>query len=72
MTKLFRHRRTTRPDPNEKTEPKLPQVQTAWDYYNKKAKIHDNETIKDWNETLSNLLIFVSLPRRWFATVTDG
>lgn len=33
---------------------------SAWDYYNEKARIEDLELVKDWYETLSNLLIFVS------------
>jgi hypothetical protein len=34
---------------------------TVWDLYEKKAKIRDDELIDDWNGTLSNLPVFVSI-----------
>jgi hypothetical protein len=33
---------------------------TAWEIYNHKASEVDREMIKDWNESLNTLLIFVS------------
>lgn len=45
------------------TEPTVEAENSAWDYYNDKAKIEDIELVTDWYETLSNLLIFVSLTR---------
>jgi hypothetical protein len=33
---------------------------TAWEIYNHKASEIDRETIKDWNDSLNTLLIFVS------------
>jgi hypothetical protein len=33
---------------------------TAWEVYNKRAIIIDRELIKDWNASLSTLLVFVS------------
>jgi hypothetical protein len=33
---------------------------TAWEVYNKRAAIVDRELIKDWNDGLNTLLIFVS------------
>lgn len=34
---------------------------TAWEVYNKRALIVDRELIKDWNDTLNTLLIFVRI-----------
>ena len=34
----------------------------AWEIYNERAEIADKELIRDWNESLNTLLIFV---RRW-------
>jgi hypothetical protein len=34
---------------------------TAWEIYNHKASEIDREMIKDWNDSLNTLLIFVSL-----------
>jgi hypothetical protein len=34
--------------------------ETAWEAYNHRAAIYDKELIKDWNESLNTLLIFVS------------
>jgi hypothetical protein len=36
---------------------------TAWELYNHKAEIKDWDLIRDWNDTLNTLLIFVSTPR---------
>jgi hypothetical protein len=33
---------------------------TVWDIYNRKASEVDREIIKDWNDSLNTLLIFVS------------
>jgi hypothetical protein len=33
---------------------------TAWEIYNHKAAEIDREMIKDWNDSLNTLLIFVS------------
>jgi hypothetical protein len=33
---------------------------TIWQYYNSKAETVDEEMIKDWNEGLKTLLLFVS------------
>jgi hypothetical protein len=33
---------------------------TAWEIYNHKASEIDREMIKDWNDSLNTLLIFVS------------
>ncbi len=32
----------------------------AWEIYNERAEIVDKELIRDWNESLNTLLIFVS------------
>ena len=32
---------------------------TAWEIYNERADIADKELIRDWNESLNTLLIFV-------------
>jgi inactivated superfamily I helicase len=37
---------------------------SAWDIYNNIADIRDGELIKDWNDTLNFLLIFVSVWRQ--------
>lgn len=33
---------------------------TAWEIYNRKAALYDRELVKDWNDSLNTLLIFVS------------
>jgi hypothetical protein len=33
---------------------------TAWEIYNKRAAEVDKEMVKDWNDSLNTLLIFVS------------
>lgn len=33
---------------------------TAWEIYNKRAATYDKELIKDWNDSLNTLLVFVS------------
>lgn len=42
----------------ELTASKVPE--TAWEIYNQRAGIVDKERIKDWNDSLSVLLVFVS------------
>jgi hypothetical protein len=39
---------------------------TAWEIYNHKASEVDRELIKDWNDNLNTLLIFVSILLRCF------
>lgn len=34
--------------------------ETAWEIYNTRATVYDKELIKDWNDSLNTLLIFVS------------
>jgi len=34
---------------------------SVWDIYNNLADVRDSELIKDWNDTLNFLLIFVSI-----------
>jgi hypothetical protein len=41
-----------------------PELATAWELYNRRAAIFDKELVKDWNDSLSTLLIFV---RDYFA-----
>lgn len=40
--------------------------ETAWQIYNRRAAIYDKELIKDWNNSLNTLLIFVSCAYLWF------
>ena len=35
---------------------------TAWEVYNSRALMIDRELVKDWNDSLNTLLIFVSTP----------
>ena len=35
---------------------------TAWEIYNNRASVVDRELIKDWNDSLNSLLIFVRPP----------
>lgn len=48
----------TAADPNLEADNKAPA--TAWEIYNNRAFTHDKELIKDWNDTLNTLLVFVS------------
>lgn len=62
MNKLLPSKRNAKYD-RDNVEHDLPTVEgdkTAWDHYNEKARIDDREYVKDWNENLANLLIFVS------------
>ena len=34
---------------------------TAWEIYNDRAQTIDRELIRDWNDSLNTLLIFVSI-----------
>jgi hypothetical protein len=52
--------RRTRNDPSAMMESE----KSAWDIYNNIADIRDGELIKDWNDTLNFLLIFVSVWRQ--------
>lgn len=49
---------STHQHPNLKAKRRTPE--TAWEAYNHRANIYDKELIKDWNESLNTLLIFVS------------
>jgi hypothetical protein len=49
-----RRKKTAWDSANEKTP------ETAWEIYNNRAIVYDKELIKDWNDGLSTLLIFVS------------
>lgn len=33
---------------------------TAWEIYNNRAATYDKELIKDWNDSLNTLLVFVN------------
>lgn len=43
--------------------------ETAWEIYNKKAARIDKEMVKDWNDSLTVLLVFVSLERSTSTTM---
>jgi hypothetical protein len=48
-------------NPNRSGEPLLVNKDTtAWEIYNHRASEIDREMIKDWNDSLNTLLIFVS------------
>ena len=47
--------RRRRYDPNERIA-----ETSIWDVYNNVADIRDDELIKDWNDSLNFLLVFVS------------
>jgi hypothetical protein len=48
-------------NPNKPGEPLVvAKDTTAWEIYNHKASEVDREMIKDWNDSLNTLLIFVS------------
>jgi hypothetical protein len=38
----------------------IPSGQTPWQLYNEKAMIYDREMLKEWEDNLSLLLVFVS------------
>lgn len=44
----------------------------VWKTYNQKTVHHDREMIKDWQDSLENLLIFVRLlsPCLWYSSIT--
>jgi hypothetical protein len=48
--------RRRRHDPNAMAE----HENSIWDVYNNVADIEDDELIKDWNDSLNFLLVFVS------------
>jgi hypothetical protein len=48
-------------NPNKPSDPfVVTKDTTAWEIYNHKASEVDREMIKDWNDSLNTLLIFVS------------
>jgi hypothetical protein len=44
---------------------------TVWDIYNRRATEMDRELVRDWNENLNTLLIFVNMFRNGFGCHTD-
>lgn len=62
MNRILPYKRKSRIDHDEdfQNHSRVKEDKTAWDYYNEKARISDREFVKDWNENLANLLIFVS------------